>query len=294
MGDLRHPVHIGDITGHVTGGGDGHELHLGVLRELALDLVVIHPAGGVAFGDDDLAAVAPGEQVRVMLQAGGEDHIIGGGDDGVGQAVDTVGGVGCVEAGPLPIIGVQAHELQHLAAGFLVDAVGDGGLLGEAPVHGPVGEHGAVHCIEHRPEGWCGCGIVEADGHHLPAGFPVLFGLQLHFLLNTHHILADVVNGVMDGLGFCGRSRGLRLGYRSRFRLRDECGILLLRTCGQCGECRGHRRECPQFQGFTSVDSFHGTSFSSTTDPSPAAFTFVNLGCHLLDAAHPVVDGRLG
>ena len=58
VGELCHAVNVGDISGHVGSGCDGHIFDL-VLLEHFFKALVIHPALFIYLGIDDLAALSP-------------------------------------------------------------------------------------------------------------------------------------------------------------------------------------------------------------------------------------------
>ena len=71
---LCDAVNVRDIACYVGSGRDCYVLDL-VLLEHLFDLVILDASLIINIGVDDLAAVAPGKIVRVMLHAGCEDDV---------------------------------------------------------------------------------------------------------------------------------------------------------------------------------------------------------------------------
>ena len=213
----RHQArHVGNRAGHVGDMGEGQDA--GLLVDDALGGLVVDAAvlggGDVAQGcAGTLGKNLPGNQVRVVLNLGGDDFVtgaqrktlgrlaadaLGGVTDAVGDEVQRLGGVG----GPHQLLLRGTHEAGHGAASVLEEVGRLDGKGVRAAVYGGVGAQVEVaFCVENL-QGF----LARSPGIQVDQGVPVDLGVEDREVLAelTHNVVAqgDVGGGGVFSHGY--------------------------------------------------------------------------------------------
>ncbi len=138
----------------VTFDAPGHGQQLGTGRgvEGGGDVVDRERALGAALDEAALTAPGPGQQHGVVLDDGGDDHVVGGQRQPVGEMVDGLGGV-ADDHGDVVAVLRAAGEAEGGQAGLLVGVGGQAGLVPRPPVHAGVPRQELLHALGHRRQG---------------------------------------------------------------------------------------------------------------------------------------------
>ena len=184
----NHAGHVGNCAGHVRDVGERHDAGLLVdntLGSLVVELTVLG-GGDVAQGRaGSLGKNLPGDEVRVVLNLGGDDFIAGAQRETLsGGTADTLGGVtngvgnqvqrlGCV-GGPHDLFVSGAHEVRYGDTRILKQV----GCLNRegvgAAVHGGVSVQVEVaFCVEHLKGFLAGRPRIQVN-----QGMPVDLGVE--------------------------------------------------------------------------------------------------------------------